>query len=149
MEHASKPRTLPSTRWTSFEGWDYNGMKERLKTALARINKDALLPHAQIIKGQKLSMSSSFSAGHYWICFEMVAEDGDQVIARVPLPRHPSTLPTVHEEDEVYAIACEVAMMHFVRQKHLPGPQTVRLRRARFSTCGFCWGYLYADRGVL
>ncbi|POR39069.1 Protein kinase-like domain protein [Tolypocladium paradoxum] len=45
----------------------------------------------------------------------MVAEDGSLVIARVRLPRHPDTLPTVSEEDEFYAIACEVSTMRFVR----------------------------------
>lgn len=48
-------------------------MKERLEIALAGINKDILLSHAELIKGQKLSMSENFSAGKHWICFEMVA----------------------------------------------------------------------------
>ena len=120
MEQASKPRLHPSTRWTSFEGWDYNGMKERLETALAGLNKSVLLSHAEFKKGQKLSMSENFSAGQFWVCFEMVAEDGSLVIARVRLPRHPNTLPTVSEEDEFYAISCEVSTMHFIRQKNLP-----------------------------
>jgi hypothetical protein len=111
---------IPSKRWTSFEGWDYNGMKERLETALAGLNKDALLSHAEFIKGQKLSMSENFSAGQSWVCFELVAEDGSLVIARVRLPRHPNTLPTVSEEDEFYAISCEVSTTHFVGQKNLP-----------------------------
>ena len=80
---------LPSRRWTSFGGWDYNGMKERLQAALDKINKPALLRHAERIKGQKVVMSEPFSAGQYWICFEMIAEDGSLVIARVRLPRHP------------------------------------------------------------
>lgn len=73
MEQASKPRRLPSARWTSFEDWNFHGMKERLEIALAGINKDILLSHAELIKGQKLSMSENFSAGKHWICFEMVA----------------------------------------------------------------------------
>lgn len=94
-------------------------MKERLETALAGLNKDALLSHAELIKGQELSMSENFSAGQSWICFEMVAEDGSLVIARVRLPRYPNTLPTV-SEDEFYAISCEVPTMRFVGQKNLP-----------------------------
>ncbi|KAJ5287500.1 phosphotransferase enzyme family domain-containing protein [Penicillium angulare] len=62
MEKAIESRVRPSARWTSFEGWNYNGMKERLETALANLNKEALLSHAETIKGQKLSMSENFSA---------------------------------------------------------------------------------------
>src|SRR5687768_17504635 len=106
---------LPSRRWTSFDGWDYNGMKERLQAALDNIDKPALLRHAERIKGQKVVMSEPFSAGQYWICFEMIAEDDSLVIARVRLPRHPDVPATVREEDEAYGIACEVATMEFVR----------------------------------
>ncbi len=109
--------SLPSRRWTSFDGWDYNGMKERLQAALERINRPALLHHAERIKGQKVVMSEPFSAGQYWICFEMVAEDHSLIIARVRLPRHPDLPATVREEDESYSIACEVATMEFVRQR--------------------------------
>ncbi|KAM6506820.1 hypothetical protein FALCPG4_018643 [Fusarium falciforme] len=110
-------RIAPSTRWTSFDGWDYNGMKERLVGLLAKLDKGVLLHHAELIKGQKFSMSEPFSAGQYWICFEMVAEDDSLIIARVRLPRHPDTLPTVNETDEQYSIACEVSTMRFVRQR--------------------------------
>lgn len=65
-------------------------MKERLEDALQKINKMALIDHAQRIKGQKLIMSEPFSAGQYWMCLEMVAEDGSLVIARVRLPSHPN-----------------------------------------------------------
>jgi len=92
-------------------------MKERLEVALEQIDKPALVRHAERIKGQKVTMSQPFSAGQYWICFEMVAEDGSLVIARVRLPRHPDVPVTVSEEDEAYAIACEVATMEFVRQR--------------------------------
>jgi hypothetical protein len=61
--------------------------------------------------------SKPFSAGQYWICFEMVAEDDSLVIASVRLPRHPDVPATVREEDEAYSIACEVATMEFVRQR--------------------------------
>jgi len=46
----------------------------------------------------------------------MIAEDGSLVIARVRLPLHPDTLPTISEEDEQYSIACEVATMAFVKE---------------------------------
>jgi hypothetical protein len=108
---------LPSKRWTSFDGWDYNGMKERLEVAIGQINKPALIGHAELIKGQKVAMSEPFSAGQYWICFKMVVEDGSLVIARVRLPCHPDVPVTISDEDEAYATACEVATMEFVRQK--------------------------------
>ena len=91
-------------------------MKQRLEGLLAKLDKSVLLRHAELIKGQKISMSEPFSAGQYWICFEMVAEDDSLIIARVRLPRHPDTLPTVNEKDEQYSIACEVSTMRFVRQ---------------------------------
>lgn len=68
-------------------------MKERLEMLLANLDKPALIRHAELIKGQKLTMSDPFSAGQYWVCFEMVADDGSLVIARVRLPRHPDTPP--------------------------------------------------------
>ncbi|KAK4166630.1 hypothetical protein QBC43DRAFT_342722 [Cladorrhinum sp. PSN259] len=82
-------RVPPSAQWTSFAGWNYNGMKERLQGLLAKIEKSVLTRHAQNIKGQKVTMSQPFSVGQYWICFEMIAEDGSSIIARVRLPRHP------------------------------------------------------------
>ncbi|KAJ5711088.1 hypothetical protein N7488_005244 [Penicillium malachiteum] len=94
MTQTVTKKTCPSARWTSFENWDYDGMKERLETALATIDKDKILHHAQQVKGQTLTMSDNFSAGQFWIFFEMVAEDDSLVIARVRLPRHPDTLPT-------------------------------------------------------
>ncbi|KAM3547293.1 hypothetical protein ARSEF4850_010111 [Beauveria asiatica] len=74
-------------------------MKERLQGLLAKVDKSVLVRHAELIKGQK-----------------MTAKNGYLVIARVRLPRHPNTPPTVSEGDELYAIACEVATMKFVRQ---------------------------------
>ncbi|KAK0656773.1 hypothetical protein B0T16DRAFT_425256 [Cercophora newfieldiana] len=85
-------RVPPSAQWTSFAGWDYNGMKERLQGLLANIDKS------------KVTMSQPFLAGQYWICFEMIAEDGSLLIARVRLPPHPDTPPTISEEDEQYSI---------------------------------------------
>ncbi|GAB0139139.1 hypothetical protein EsDP_00007353 [Epichloe bromicola] len=114
MDEPLRSKTRPSTRWTSFDGWDYNGMKERLQESIAKLNKNALLRHAELIKGQKLSMSGPFSAGQFWVCFEMVAEDDSLMIARVRLLRHPDSLSTISEEDELYAIACEVSTMRFV-----------------------------------
>lgn len=117
MATIQNARVLPSSRWSSLDGWDYNGMKERLQDALGRIDKSVLLNHAERVKGQKVTMSDSFSAGQYWVCFEMVAEDTSLVIARVRLPRHPDTPSTVNEEDEAYAIKCEIATMRLVKQK--------------------------------
>ncbi|KAK0609564.1 hypothetical protein B0T17DRAFT_621611 [Bombardia bombarda] len=68
-------------------------------------------------------MSQPFSAGQYWMCLEIIAEDGSLVIARVRLPRHPDTAPTISQADEEYAIACEVATMNFVK-RNLP---TIRI----------------------
>ncbi|KAK2593466.1 hypothetical protein QQS21_008839 [Conoideocrella luteorostrata] len=110
---------LPSTRWTSFNGWDYNGMKERLQEALEKVDKSVLILHAERIKGQKVAMSQPFSAGQYWICFEMIAEDGSLIIARVYLPRHPDSPNTMCDEDKAYAIVCEATTMEFVK-KRLP-----------------------------
>lgn len=110
-------RLAPSKRWTSFEGWDYNGMKKRLEDLIATLNKKVLIDHAERITGQKISMSEPFSAGQYWMCFELVAEDETLIIARVRLPRHPNAAPTVSEKDEQYSIACELSAMRFVRRK--------------------------------
>jgi hypothetical protein len=95
-------------------------MKERLEAAINSINKAALIQHAEKIKGQKVRMSQPFSAGQYWICFELIAEDESLIIARLRLPRHPDAPPMVDEDDEAYAIKCEVATMDFIRQR-LPG----------------------------
>ncbi|KAK5996905.1 hypothetical protein PT974_02252 [Cladobotryum mycophilum] len=111
------PRALPSRRWASFEGWDYNGTKERLQNALEKIDKSALINHAELIKGQRVTMSQPFSVGQYWACFEMIAEDGSLIIARARLPRHPDSPSTISEEDEEHAIACEIATMKFVRKR--------------------------------
>lgn len=104
-------------RWTSFEGWDYDGMKERLQTALEAINKLVLIRHAERVKGQKVFMSTLFSAGQYWICFEMVAADHSLVIARVRLLRRAASPATVSVEGEAYTMICEVETMKFVRLK--------------------------------
>lgn len=92
-------------------------MKKRLEDLIAKLDKTVLLRHAELIKGQEISMSEPFSAGQYWICFELVAEDDSLIIARVRLPRHPDAPPTVNEKDEQYSIACEVSAMRFVRQR--------------------------------
>lgn len=117
MSEIRKPRLPPSARWTSFDGWDYNGMKERLDELLTKLNKSALIRHAERIKGRAFTMSKPFSAGQYWICFELIADDGSLVIARVRLPRHPDTPSTISEEDELYSIACEVSTMQLVQQR--------------------------------
>ncbi|POR37448.1 Uncharacterized protein TPAR_02355 [Tolypocladium paradoxum] len=94
-------------------------MTQRLEAALEAIDKTILVKHAQCIKGQRVTMSEPFSAGEYWICFEMIAEDGDLIIARVRLPRHPDVPSSLAEEEEAYAIQCELAAMKLVK-KRLP-----------------------------
>jgi hypothetical protein len=44
--------TPPSAGWTSYDGWDYNGMKERLERFMSIINKSSLVEHTQLIIGQ-------------------------------------------------------------------------------------------------
>lgn len=110
-------RNLPSRKWLSFDGWDYNGMRQRLERALETIKKGSLIDHAEHVTGQKMVMSEPFSAGQYWICFELVGEDGTLVIARVRLPRHPDAPPTVTDEDMEYATQCEIATMRCVRDR--------------------------------
>jgi len=91
-------------------------MKQRLEKALQSLDRSALTRHIELITAKRFTMSDPFSAGQYWICFELIAEDGSLVIARVRLPRHPDTPLTVTEEDEQYAIECEIATMEFVRR---------------------------------
>ncbi|ERS95208.1 hypothetical protein HMPREF1624_08419 [Sporothrix schenckii ATCC 58251] len=94
-------------------------MKERLEECIAELDTAVLVDHAQQILVQAVTLSKPFSAGQYWICFELVANDKRLVIARVRLPRHPDTASALSDEDEQYAIGCEVATMNYVR-KHLP-----------------------------
>lgn len=113
----STAKVRPSARWTSYDGWDYNGMKERLDAFMSTLNKSALVQHAEHVIGQKFSISEPFSAGQYWACFELVGADGTLVIARVRLPRHPAnSSDSVNEQSELYSITCEVATMTFLRE---------------------------------
>ncbi|KJR90002.1 uncharacterized protein SPSK_06279 [Sporothrix schenckii 1099-18] len=116
---SSSSMALPSAKWASFDPWNYGGMKERLEGIIAKLDAAVLVDHAQQILEQTVTLSKPFSAGQYWICFELVAEDKRLVIARVRLPRHPDTPLALSDEDEQYAIGCEVATMSHVR-KHLP-----------------------------
>ncbi|KAH6994526.1 hypothetical protein EDB82DRAFT_556788 [Fusarium venenatum] len=75
-----------------------------------------LQQHAELVTGQKCTLSEPFSAGQYSVCFELVAEDDSLIIARVRLPRHPTASSNVAEEDEQYQIQCELATMRFVAQ---------------------------------
>ncbi|RDL40602.1 Uncharacterized protein BP5553_00581 [Venustampulla echinocandica] len=72
----------PSAGWTSYDGWDYNGMKERLESFMRIVNKLLLVEHAQLITSQSVSISEPFSAGQFWYCFELLAADGRLIIAR-------------------------------------------------------------------
>ncbi|KAK3186783.1 hypothetical protein K4F52_004529 [Lecanicillium sp. MT-2017a] len=131
-------KCLPSMRWTSFEGWDYDGMKERLQKALEAINKPALIRHAERVKGQNVFMSTPFSAGQYWICFEMVTADHTIIIARFRLPRRAASSATVSVEDEAYAMICEVETMKFVGLKlpsiPIPAVYACALPRSELAT---------------
>ncbi|KND90051.1 hypothetical protein TOPH_05339 [Tolypocladium ophioglossoides CBS 100239] len=131
MVTLQKARVLPSSGWSSFDGWNYNGMKERLQAALEQIDKSVLLDHAERIKHQKLTMSKPFSAGQYWICFEMVAEDTSLVIARVRLPRHPETSPAVNEEMRRSLLAAEAGAAYML----LEGFYGNTLRDVEFDIC--------------
>ncbi|KND91973.1 hypothetical protein TOPH_03289 [Tolypocladium ophioglossoides CBS 100239] len=103
----------PSERWTSFDDWNYDGMKERLEGFMASINKKSLTAHAEAVLNSPLSMSDAFSAGQYWCCFELVAPDSRLIIARVRLPKHPNS--SASDADEEYLIQCEAATMKFVQ----------------------------------
>lgn len=116
METAQVAKTRPSARWTSAEDWDYNGMKERIEILLAKLDKSVLVRHTESILKQPVTLSEPFSAGQYWICFEMVApESGQLIIARVRLPRHPDIPEELDEQSELRSIRCEVETMRFVR----------------------------------
>lgn len=114
--NARVQKVLPSSRWSSADNWDYNGMKERIEGLLSRLDKSALVRHAESLLGQRFKLSTPFSAGQYWVCFELVGQDsGLLVIARVRLPRHPQILEAVTEQDELESIKCEVETMGFVK----------------------------------
>ncbi|KFZ14755.1 hypothetical protein V501_03062 [Pseudogymnoascus sp. VKM F-4519 (FW-2642)] len=116
MGSRAHKKALHSTGWKSYDGWDYNGMKERLESFMGSINKPALLQHAQSVLDQPLTMSEAFSAGQFWCCLELVAADGRLIIARVRLPRHPDSAKRVNDDSELYSIQCEVATMEFLHE---------------------------------
>lgn len=116
MDTRVQRKTLPSASWRCYDGWDYNGMKERLESFMAAINKPALLKHAQSIFGYPVTISEAFSAGQFWCCFELVAADGRLIIARGWLPRHPDSPNSVNDDSEQYSIRCEVATMEFLHE---------------------------------
>lgn len=107
----------PSQKWTSFDPWDYGDMKQRLEHAWAQINKSVIVKQAELVVNRTFRMSDPFSAGQYWICFELVAEDESLVIARVRLPRHPELLNTMTQDDEEYMMQFEVATMQYINHK--------------------------------
>ncbi|KAL6891163.1 hypothetical protein HDV57DRAFT_513613 [Trichoderma longibrachiatum] len=113
---AAAMKKLPSERWTSYDDWDYGGMKQRLETFMSSINKAAITEHASTVLDSPVSMSEAFSAGQYWCCFELVAPDqGRFLIARVRLPNHPAS--DAPEGADEYLIQCEVATMRFLQAK--------------------------------
>ncbi|KAF2805991.1 uncharacterized protein BDZ99DRAFT_466286 [Mytilinidion resinicola] len=122
MATITKP--CPSTNWTSYDAWGYDGMKERLERFMGSIDKSALLEHVEQVTGKAATMSDPFSASQFWCCFEFILSDESLIIARVRLPRHPESNDDVNEESELYAIECEVATMRFVQGKatSVPSP---------------------------
>ena len=114
-EHLDRPKKLPSSRWTSFLGREHEDLDARLQAFLRRLDRSVLLRHAEALTGKKVTMSEPFSAGQFWLCLEMVVEDGDLIIARVRLPRHPHLRSEITEADDGYAVKCEIATMDFVR----------------------------------
>ena len=112
---AAPNKMRPSERWTSFDDWNYGGMRQRLEEFMASIDKTALTEHASAVLGSSASMSEPFSAGQYWCCFELVAPDDRFLVARVRLPKHPENDATV--ADDEYLIQCEVATMQFLRAR--------------------------------
>ncbi|KAJ2989404.1 hypothetical protein NUW58_g3484 [Xylaria curta] len=108
---------LPSRRWTSFGGWNYNGMKERLQAALGQIDKRALVRHAERIKGQKLTMSQPFSPASIGSAWRWLLKTGALLLPEFACPATPDIPVTVTAEDEAYTIECEVATMEFIRQR--------------------------------
>lgn len=79
------------------------------------ISKPSLVEHAKLILSQPISISEAFSAGQFWCCFELLAEDGRLVIARVRLPRHPDSINSTDESSELYSMECEGATMKFLQ----------------------------------
>ncbi|KAK6716514.1 hypothetical protein SNK04_007463 [Fusarium graminearum] len=109
-------KCLPSENWTSYNDWNWGNMRERLEDRVSTLNMEYLKQHAEAITGQTVTLSPNFSAGQYWVCFELLVADGGLIIARVRLPQHPTT-PTLTEEDESYAAKCEIATMRFAKQR--------------------------------
>ncbi len=103
---------LPSARWSSLDAWNWGEMRERLEKFLTEINKNAIVEHAATISGKDMRMSEPFSAGQYWCCFELVANDGQLTIARVRLPPLPDASGLL---DHTYRTECEVGTMAYVR----------------------------------
>lgn len=97
-------------------------MKERLEKFMSSINKQAIVKHANRLLSRSMSISDAFSAGQYWCCFELTAEDGALLIARVRLPPHPDT---IQAAGEAYTMECEAATMRFVSDSNLrlPSPK--------------------------
>ncbi|KFY94495.1 hypothetical protein V500_03236 [Pseudogymnoascus sp. VKM F-4518 (FW-2643)] len=116
MDIRVRKKAFPSAGWKSYDGWDFNGMKERLESFIGVINKHALLQHAQSIIGQPVIISEAFSAGQFWCCFELVAADGRLIIARLRLPRHPDSAGRTNDDSELYSIQCEVATMEILHE---------------------------------
>ncbi|KAL7816781.1 hypothetical protein V8C44DRAFT_263466 [Trichoderma aethiopicum] len=119
-------KTLPSTHWQSLNDHP-SPQNHHLSTFLSTINKNPLINHASEILGSPASMSTAFSAGHYWCCFELTttssSSDDSFLIARIRLPQHPENKHS--DDEEEYLMQCEVATMAFLVEtiKSIPMPK--------------------------
>jgi hypothetical protein len=65
MSASDNSKVIPSTRWSSSDGWNYKGMKERLDGFLAKLDTSVLVRHAEQVLQQTVTLSDPFSAGQY------------------------------------------------------------------------------------
>lgn len=93
-------------------------MKERIEGLLRKLDKSAIIRNAEHILGQKFNLSKPFSAGQYWVCFELVGQDSDLlVIARVRLPKHPDIPAPLDQRAELRSVKCEVETMRYIKNQ--------------------------------
>lgn len=109
-----EPQLLPSIHWKSFKDWNWGGMNTRLESFFASIQKPAIIEHVLVLTGKSVKINDPFSAGQYWCCLELVAEDGTLFIARMRLPPHPGATGCL---DTSLRINRELVTMNYVRLK--------------------------------
>lgn len=57
MDTQAHKKALLSAGWKSYDGWDYNGMKERLDSFMGTINKHAFVQHVKSVLEQPVRIS--------------------------------------------------------------------------------------------